>query len=296
MGKRAKLRIHYHKINERDNPRQRAAYWHYMRRFWHMYRVYPDGTERNIGEWHIESIAKKHPGGDLLSTRFHIGNSGSETPWDGHLILFGIGFYWGYSRGRRLANWLTRCTGYKYDSRDWTLRISDNRLWWEIANHSDMCDITRGEKAKRRQKNKTAKRRRGYLSWRRGSINLSIPEMIWGPNKYTYKIVDGFATMLTFEDGEYPVIIDLQHQYFGRTKVPLERQVRTWHLEVDAPGGIPTHVDHSGGWKGDRTHGFGVRFDNPRPAEWKIDAEAAVRAWVLNERARTGFRKPDPLD
>lgn len=291
MGKRARLRIHYHRINERDNPRQRAAYWYYVRRFWHMYRVYADGKERNVGEFHIEAMAKKNPGGNIFSSRFHIGNSGSETPWDGHLVILGIGFYWGYSRGRRLATWLTRCSGYKYDSRDWTLRISDGRLWWEIANHSDMCDKVRQERVKKR-----VKKRRRYHTWRRGSINLSIPEAIWGPNRYTYKTVDGFATMLTFEDGEYPVIIDLQRTFFGRTKVDKRKHVQSWTLEVDAPGGIPTHVDHSGGWKGDRTHGFGVNFLNPRPDEWKIDAEAAVRAWVLNERARTGFRKPDPID
>lgn len=289
MGTRAKLRIHYHKINERDNPRQRAAYWYYVRRFWHMYRVYPDGTERNIGEWHIESMAKKNPGDNLFSTRFHIGNTGSETPWDGHFILFGIGLYWGYSRGRRLATWLTRCEGYKYDSRDWILRISDGRLWWEIANHSDMCD-------KHPRNPKKHKKRRKYNTWRSGNWNLSIADKLWGPKRYTYETVDGLATILTFEDGEYPVVIDLQRTYIGRTKVDRKKHIQSWTLDVDAPKGIPTHVDRSGGWKGDRTYGFGVNFNNPRPAEWKIDAEAAVRAWVLNERARTGFRKPDPIE
>ena len=289
MGKRAKLRTHYHKINELDNPRQRATYRYYMRRFWHMYRVYPDGMERNVGEYHYELLIRRKIE-NLIALRFHIGNDGSETPWDGHLTILWVSFYWGYSRGRRLASWLTRCSGYKYDSRDWTFRISDKHVWWEFANHSDMCDKTR-PKARGYVKGRNNKKRRRYNSWRRGSWNLSILDKIWGPKRHTYEQVDGFATMLKFKgEGEYPVIIDLKRVYFGRTKVDRSRHIVTWALEVDAPGGIPTHVDHSGGWKGDRTHGFGLDFQPPVMAEWRIDAEAAVRAWVLKERSRTGVR------
>jgi len=256
-----------------------------MRRFWHWYGE----NERNLGEAHLETVAKKKLGGDILSARFHIGNSGSETPFDGHLIIFGIGFYWGFSFFRKFANWATCCSGYLYDSRDWSLRISWPRLYWEFANHSDMCN-------KDRPKRRGPKRKRRHRTWRRGSISLSLAELIWGPKRYTYETIDSFATTIKMPEGEYAVVIDLQKQYFGRNKVPLHKQEWKWCLDVDAPKGIPTHVDHSGGWKGDRTYGFGVDFAYPSSFGWQLDAEMAVASWVLKERARTGFRKPDPIE
>lgn len=60
-------------------------------------------------------------------------------------------------------------------------------------------------------------------------------------------------------------------------------------MQWDARHGIPTHYDSSAGWKGDRTYGSAVNIDHHRP-DWHVDATAALAAWVLNERARTGFR------
>lgn len=282
-----KLRLHRFKINELDNPSSRKAYRHYTRRFWHVYKVYPDGMERNFFEGHLETMVRRKLNDDILTTRFHIGNMGSETPWDGHFVLFGIGFFWSHTAFRKLAAWLTRCSGYQYDTRNWILRISDKRLWWEIAEHSDMC-----------RKNPHKRR-----SWRRGSINISLAEAIWGPLKYTYEDVATHRTLIKMEEGEYAVILKLQRCFLGRTKVPRPKHQVSWVVDVDAPRGIPTHVDHSGGWKGDRTYGFGVNLEAPRLEvwaprleDWEPDAEAAVKAWVLKERSRTGFRKPDPVE
>lgn len=282
-----KYHLHHHKINERDNPRSRPHYWLYMRRWWHLYKT-TNGKEREIFEGHVEYSFRKKVGDSIFSIRLHTGNMGSETPWDGHLTILWFSFYWSHTAFRKLAARISRCGGYQYDTRNWTLRIFSNRLWWEFGTHSDMCDLHR----QNRRKKKTGRRR----TFREGSFTLSIPELIWGPKRYTYDTIDSFATMLKFKgEGSYPAIIDLQKVYLGRTKVPRAKHVQSWNLEVDSPTGIPTHVDHSGGWKGDRTHGFGVKFDYPQSEGWQIDAEAAVVAWVLSERARTGFRSPDPV-
>jgi len=278
------MRIHHFKINELDGPRQpRKRYWHYMRRFVNIY----DKNDGSIFEGHLETMVAKQPQ-QLLSLRFHIGNEGSETPWDGHFLLFGVGFFWGHTAFRKLAAWLSRCDGYKYDTREWSIRISDARLWWEFGTHDDYCDK---ERTKRR-----GKKKRKRVTWRRGNLNLSIPEAIWGPKRYTYEDVDSYVTTLKMPEAEYAVVLRLQKVFLGRPGVPKHKHIQSWTIEVDSPKGVPTHYDPSGGWKGDRTYGWGVHFDYPRAEGWQQDAEAAVTAWVLKERARTGFRKPQEVE
>lgn len=293
------MRIHRFKINELERDKGREFYWHYMRRFLKIYSK----TEKEVWSGHFETIVKKHIQGDLFSARFHIGNRGSETPWDGHLIILGVGFYWGLGIGRKLANWLSRCSGYPYDTRDWTLRISDGRLCWEIANHDDMCEkhriawgrsdiISRGQPG---TPGYGKKRRRPRKSLQSGSINISIPEAIWGPRRYFREEVDSFLTTIKMPEGEYGVILKLERAYLGRTKVPKHKHIKSWCIEVDSPNGIPTHFDKSGGWKGDRTYGFSVNFPYPRSEGWQKDAEALVTAWVYKQRGESGFREPQEV-
>jgi hypothetical protein len=279
------LNIHRFKINELQRPDHgRARAWHHVRRFLHIY----DKNEKSIFSGHIETIVMQNDR-TPFSIRFHIGNEGSETPWDGHILLFGTGFFWGHSAFRKLAAWLTRCNGYKWDTRDWSLRISDGQLWYENGQHDDMCER---KKIQRRGNKKKRKR----VTWRRGRVTLSIPELLWGPKRYTYEDVDSYVTTIKMPEGDYAVVLRLQKVRFGRTKVAKHKHEQSWTIEVDAPKGIPTHYDHSGGYKGDRTYGFGVHFDYPRSEGWQQDAEAAVTAWVYKERARTGFRKPQKVD
>lgn len=287
------LRVHYFVINELDRDNGRKVYRHYKRRFLWLYKVVPvvkdgmkmEGLEKTLWQGHFETIIrKKHPLVNLLSTRFHIGNGGSETPWDGHCIIFGMGFYWGHSGFRKLAEWLTRCSGYKYDTRDWVIRISDGSLWWEFANHSDMCGYD-DRNIRLRKKNH-----------RRGSFNLSIAEAIWGPKRYSYVDEDEFEADIVMPEGSYPAVIKLQKVRFGRTKVAKSKHETEWHLDVDVPKGVPSHYDRSGGWKGDRTYGFGVKFKLPNLIGWEQDALNCVTARVFEMRGESGFREPQEVD
>lgn len=279
------MRFHWFKMNERDRNGGRQRYWHYMRRFLTVYNK----EEQSIFEGHLETVSARK-NFSPLSVRFHIGNAGSETPWDGHILIFGTGFFWGHSGFRKLAVRLSRCSDTRYDARDWSLRIGDNRLWWQFAAHDDLCFKMQDG---RRRRSAFKKRRRN--TWRRGNINISIPEAIWGPKRYTYEDIDSYPTTIKMPEGEYAVVIKLQKCFLGRTKVARRKHEVSWVLDVDSPKGVPTHYDPSGGWKGDRTYGWGVAFEYPRSEGWELDAEAAVTAWVLKERARTGFRKPQSV-
>ncbi|QCG77574.1 hypothetical protein SEA_DIZZYRUDY_79 [Microbacterium phage DizzyRudy] len=295
------LRLHYFVIDERKGGRRYAdEFWYYKRRFWHFYRPgrivrkgdYLVQDEESVWQAHLETPFRKwkYLKDHIFAARFHIGNQGSETPWDGHLVILGFAWYWGHSGFRNLAERLSQCSGYKYDTRNWMIRISDNRLYWEFANHDDMCGY-HDQALKVRKKNR-----------RRGSINISIPEAIWGPKRYSYVDKGVHQALLRLREDNYAVILTLQEVYYGRTKVKREKHIRSWSVDVDAPRGIPTHVDHSGGYKGDRTFGFGVKLpvdgaeDAYVLANWEWIGMDAVKAWVLAYRERTGFVKPDEVD
>lgn len=266
------MHFHHFKINERMRNDGPSRYRHYMRRFLQVY----DDNDKTIFEGHIETISQKKnivP----LSIRLSIGNEGSETPWDGHFLLFGTGVYWGHTAFRKLAAWLTRCSGYKWDNRKFLLRIRDSTLYWEFADHSDMC-------------------RKDMKLKRRGSMNLSLMTALFGPKRYSWDDVDSYPTTIRMPEGDYAVVLKLQRTYFGRTKLDRNHHVKGWSIDIEAPKGIPTHVDHSGGWKGDRTYGFGLDITLEDPTDWREQAEEAVTKWVLGERLRTGFVAPDPVD
>lgn len=304
------LRLHYFVIDERKNERGEERFWSYKRRFWHFYRhivVENGGTttveERSVWQFRLETPFRRSPKDSWFSIRFHIGNAGSETPWDGHLTLFGMSWYWGHTGFRKLAERPTKCSEYKWDSREWSLRIIDNDLHWELGSHSDLCDkYPRYKPAGVIRKglfgitSPSGKRRRTL--WPSGSVLLSIPEMIWGPYRYSYEKIDTHQTLLSFPEDDYAVILTLEKVLYGRTKTNKAKHIQSWSVDVDAPRGIPSHVDHSGGYKGDRTFGYGVKLENvPEDLTgWEVIATVAAKMWVENERERTGFVKPDPLD
>lgn len=301
-----KYKFHFFKINEKKRFNGHLAFLFAMRYFLHVYKVYWSidkgvWSERSIFDGHTEIYlyrwGKNH---SRFSSRFHIGNLGSESPWDGHLSIGPFAIYWGHNAFRRLANWLSRCGGYQWDTREWMLQLTEDwRLRWQFANHSDMCDTHR----KRRQE---AARNRGkkvhrLRSLREGYLNLNIPDHIWGPVRYTYEDAAHHGALLKFPDGEYGVILTLQRLYKGRTKVDRKKHEMSWSIDVEAPKGVPTHYDSSGGWKGDRSYGWSVPypyasahpdFSSRLPLDWEENAERLVTEWVLNQRQRTGFTEP----
>lgn len=265
------MRVLRFKINERDAERGgRKRYRHFTRRFYSFYNK----AEELIFGFRFETIVYKKDRD--ISIRFSINPDGDQG-WGGHFLLFGIGFFWGFEGFRKLAERLVRCKGYPYDSRTWSIHTSsDARIYWEFARHDDMC---RGSEC-------------GKPLGHSGHLNFNLVEKIRGPIRYTYEDLDHFATTIKMPEGEYAAVLTLRKCYLGRTKVNKSKHKRSYEIDVDSPKGIPTHYDKSGGYKGDRTYGFGVNFPYNRSQGWQQDAEALVTARVLTWRGESGFREP----
>lgn len=196
------------------------------------------------------------------SARFHLGTRGSETPIDAHLDLFGNALYLNTSIGRRFAHWATGGAG-----RDLTVRLENGRLSWVLWRNDDS-------------------RRRG--DWRNSSVVIDPLTLLFGRKRYTYADLDAADVVLELPEGQYPVRFTLQRQSLGRPR--LKRTVDKVVVDWDAPAGIPSHDDRSGGWKGDRTYGSAFEMSSNRD-DWYIDATALLAAWVMRRRAQTGFRQ-----
>ena len=254
MWKRLKnlLHIHRFKINELEPGRSHrdteAIY--YVRRFITIRWGGEDGKQIYAGHLEVRITRPKLD----LGWQLKIGSKASETPWDGYIKLFGFSAYWGFENGKKLAHFLTSRKGGYHNRQTGFYTYSENRgdrdLYWSFWSDDD---APRGKH-------------------RSGSFSLSPAEWIKGSLRYKYLEVAKFDTELELPDGTYPVTITLQRQIRYRTKRPNQILEQKWVLDVDAPKGVPTHYDKSGGWKGDRTYGWGVPFKEirmvaPQPIE-----------------------------
>ncbi|RFA12139.1 hypothetical protein B7R22_17055 [Subtercola boreus] len=277
------MRIHRFSIDENER-RTKAGVLHHMRRFITVWRGTeadenkPDFNERKakLFAGHLETILRKPQ--LEASMRFHVGTAASETPFDGHLTILGSGFFWGIENGRKLADWITREKAHKWGGRDLSLRIfgeSGSCLYWSLWTHPD-----------RQERDEFAK-------WREGSARLNALDRIYGSRTYTYERGAWALIAIDLPEGVYSARVTITEQSYGRPKS--KRPVKSTVLEVDSPQGIPDHYDPSGGWKGDRVHGFSVPFRKVRD-DWEFDAVNAVKAYIYRERARTGFREAQAVD
>ncbi|WP_280389833.1 hypothetical protein [Nocardia wallacei] len=261
------MRLHRYTIDRAEqNPR--ADVLHH--KSWYL-RAYRDG-KRDFGLQAETIIQKPEP---EFSLRLHVGGRWSETPWDGHLTILGSGIYWGISAFGRLAEWISREAKHKYEGRDLKISIHDSRLWLAIWTHPS--DWQKGE----------------FAAWRDRSIKLNPLDILYGERRYWHEDEAHAVIAVRMPEDTYPVKATLQRRKLGRPKA--RKRIESWTVDVDAPEGIPYCVDRSGGWKGDRAYGFGVDLKDRR-ADWAIDAQAAIEAWVLKRRADSGFRRPDPVE
>ena len=297
------MRIFRHKINELDPERgygeRKLGVIYYVRRFWTIYKkpipVVKRGQEaeyeKELFSGHLEIRIK--PALDF-AWKLRVGNSRSETPWDGQFTIFGAAFYWGCSRGRRFAQWLTHSrnpivrnagtpheyTMGKYRNRSigfYTFEGSLYTSFW-VDEHGD-SDNTRPAR------------------WRRKSIALDIRDHLFGPERYRYIPLSSVKTVLKIEESNspngiktaYPVELELQRCEKYRTKRPNKVIEHDFSIAIDAPKGIPTHYDKSGGWKGDSTYGWSIKFPHGNQTHWINQAEQLVLADIFKKRGKSGF-------
>lgn len=223
-----------------------------------------------------EVVCPRRPRAEA-SVRLHFGNRYSETPIDAHLAFLGAGIYLNTSLGRRAADWITRGR-----SRDLRLAVRNGELWWNLwtsPDHDHSKHVRRGGK---------------YRSWtcRDGCFSLDPMEWAWGPKRYFYEDVDTVHRDVVIDGDTYPVTLTLQRASRGRVK-STRRRHQYLSCDWSAERGIPTHFDKSYGWKGTGT--YGSSFHLP---EWAADstrwgevAAAQLAAWVISERAQTGWTR-----
>lgn len=262
--------VHFHRfaINEASRRPEKGVLIHW--RDFLTIRRFEDGPQLFGG--HLEAILRSPK--PEFSARFSVGTASSETPFDGHLTILGSGLYWGIENGGKLADFLTRRDVHKYEGRELKLHLYHGTLYWHVWTHSGSWE--RGE----------------FAAWRTGSQNVRPLDILFGRRRYWYEDVDTAELEIQMPEGAYPVKATLQRQLHGRPKS--KRRETSWTVDVEAPKGIPNRYDKSGGWKGDRVYGFGVKLAQRRQ-DWFVDAKAAIEARILKDRANSGFREPQPV-
>lgn len=286
-----KFHVYHHRIDEG----WRAGRWRLS--FFRNRKVVRDGIERLIQDYilllGLEYYFRKWR--NEFSLQFSIGNAGSETPFDWHISIGGQALYFQTAVGRRLAHWLTSRKGGYYTRVFHLGKFGESTdLRWEIWA----------------EKNEWSSE---DPWWMHGSINLSIKDRLWGKLYYSYEVVKPAVEMvLDFpkEDGHYPVILELQRSILKRKKRDKIYDEKLL-VEVEAPKGVPTHYDSSGGWKGDRTYGWAVPWPNKMPFQravygvdepvevtdnWADLALRAVKLNVIKTRRESGFTEPQKED
>lgn len=300
------MRMWHYKINELDPERKyrerKQGVIYYVRRFLTIYETPKNVTkgdreveyEKELFSGHLEIRIK--PSLDF-AWKIRVGNSGSETPWDGQLTIFGAAFYWGLSRGRRFAQWLTHSrnqivrnpgtpreyTMGKYRNRSIGFYTFEGSLYWSFwVDDNGDSDTARPAR------------------WRRKSVSLDIRDHLFGPERYRYIPLSSFKTVIEIEESNspngiktaYPVELTLERCEKYRTKRPKKVLDREFYIDIDAPRGIPTHYDKSGGWKGDSTYGWGIKFPHGDQTNWMRQAEQMVLGDIYRMRGKSGFTVP----
>lgn len=263
------MRLHFHTINYRTrHPRTSGRMWLHRGIFAHLYTAVDTADERSIAGGHVELISRRPE--PTFAARFHVGNAGSETPFDGHLLIAGTGVYWGLENGGKVAARLSRCARHKYEGRDVSVSVRRGQLSWRLWTHAGTW--VRGE----------------FGRWREKSVSINPLDYVLGGPKRHHREHTGDAVFVEVPiDGvDYRVRFRLDRMWRGRPRGP---RTRAWEIDWNCDAGIPTEPDR-GGWKDGLTMGSG--FEIPSPDDWVADGVAYLTAWVYEQRARRGYRAP----
>lgn len=253
------MRLHTMSQNLRRSAGERRGYL--LNRRAHVW-LWPKGDKSAIFEAGVQLVIPRRPRAEF-SFRFHAGTMHSETPWDHHITILGAGVYWNHTALRRLAHFLSRGR-----SRDLKIARHGSRTYVKLWVPDD---YDRGQ----------------FAWWRDFSFRLSLLDRIWGPKRYYYETIDIAETVVSLDGDSYPVTLELQTMTLRRVRRSRGREslVVAW----DAPAGIPTQ-NHD--WKGDRSYASSFAIDSREG--WKRAAPWLLLKWVAGERARRGYRIPEP--
>lgn len=229
--------------------------------------------------------------------RLHIGNKGSETPFDWDLGLWFIAFFGSFQADwlRSFCQWVGR--GHK---RDISLSIHGGQMWWKLWYDDDMGYDNHHRCDKRRTPWWWPFKNERYRSWmclREGNIPLNLLDTMWGLKFFHYEEIDRREDLFgvyQFEDDVYDLIFILRRVRRYREKGPFwARRVKDMGYEVEwemadrHSGGIPVR-NHE--WKGDGVYASAVKIDDTK--EWLGQAHKKLQEWVIQQRERYNYQPP----
>lgn len=245
--------------------------------------------------------------------RLHVGGRGSETPFDAHFEIPLFAGYWKIGGiGGRYAEWLGR--GHK---RDISLSIHGGQLWWKLWYDDDggHDDHHRCEKWKRPPWPWSMGRHK-YRSWRclrDGNIELNPVDAWFGSPKYHYDKSEEWRTALVvigqFPGDEYLVKFRrepwVRHRDHGPrwarrvlergVGVEFDAHIRSEERQPGEPSEQPGIPYRNHDWKGDEVLSGGVRTpEGGWPEDWLPAAVQALKASIIADRERYGYRPPNP--
>jgi hypothetical protein len=220
-----------------------------------------------------------------VSLGLSAGGTWSETPWDAHANIAGLGAYLGVARGGKLAARLTRLgwreNDGKYTGRHLSLHTGGGdhlgRVYWSLWTHPHES------------------RRGRFASWRDGSAALDPREWLWGPARWDYTPVD--AGDYVFRDPEdrpgdpsarsYAVTFTLTRAILARPKQrrPIAAE---WEVEWECrPDGIPAHLEQEGSWKGSEVVASSLKLSDAEATgpHWPDAAAAHLAVWIVRTRS-----------
>lgn len=229
--------------------------------------------------------------------RIHFGDRGSETPFHWDVSFYWVAFFFSMRTPNMGAFFEKLCRGY---TRNFTLRFHSGRVWWDVWYDDSMgyddhhkCNLWDPPKF-------WPFRNKKYRPWqclRRGSMALNPLDLWWGTRYYSYETVDEDTLLIEinqFPGDEYMVEFTVQHQTQARRYGPrFVRHVtdRGYVAEWSIPdNGTPIPTKAPG-----RGCIYGSSVPIPNPLDWRMDADDALKAWVLKQRKMEGFASFDDL-
>jgi hypothetical protein len=241
------------------------------------------GTEFH---WEIAWLRKVSPG-----FRIHFGNRGSETPFHWDVSFYWLAFFFSMNTPNMGKFFEKICRGHK---RDLSLKFHSGQAWWCVWYDDDGGYDDHHKHDSWKVPKFWPFRNKKYRPWiclRKGNIDLNPLDIWWGHRFYDYETLEEDVLLIEinqFPDDEYMVEFKVQHMTQARRTGPRFARRVTDHGYVadwsipDGGDGIPTKAPGRG-----RVYGSAVPI--PDPVDWRMDADDALKEWVLDQRVKEGF-------
>jgi hypothetical protein len=273
--------------------------WHGIKEL-QMYRCWltfgdPDYMHKGV-DFHWEFIWGKKARTIGPGFRIHLGDRGSETPfhWDILLGFFGVFFSMNTPKMGELFERVGR--GHK---RDISVRYHDGKIWWNLWYNDDQGYDNYHQDHRWEIPKFWPFRNRKFRSWaclRNGCIDINPLNVWWGERYYEYKTLDEDVLLIEinqFRGDEYMVEFKVQEQLRGRRNGPKWARRKThegYTAEWWCKDGIPIRNE---AWKGDNVYASAVSI--PDPNDWRMDADDNLKAWVVDQREKYGYKSQEDI-